>query len=182
MNFSISQFLNKLQNLPDTQKKIILWTIVVIIALPMLFFWINGALNTFSKIGEAQFIPDLSVDDQSQIPQEFNWVGTYKNEEVSSFGDESRFYNLEIYNDPNTSSLKANLEAYGIQYYFSANAYILEADNKINVFFDSYKSQNGQSAKHNNGDLLFSLDKSYNITWEKLAPLNLQASDKFIKK
>ena len=46
-------FLAKLQGLPESQKKIILWVIVVILGLIMGYFWINSAINNFSKIGES---------------------------------------------------------------------------------------------------------------------------------
>jgi hypothetical protein len=46
------KFLIKLQNLPDTKKKIILWTIVVVLAGIMGFFWVQSAMNNFKKIGE----------------------------------------------------------------------------------------------------------------------------------
>jgi len=47
------EFLNKLQNLPDNKKKIILWVVVGILGITMGIFWINGAINNFSKIGSS---------------------------------------------------------------------------------------------------------------------------------
>ena len=49
----IKEFITKLQNLPEQKKKIILWTIVAILGLIMGFFWIRGAINGISKIGES---------------------------------------------------------------------------------------------------------------------------------
>ena len=46
-------FLAKLQSLPEKKKKIILFTIVIILGLAMGFFWLTGAINNFSKIGES---------------------------------------------------------------------------------------------------------------------------------
>ncbi|MGD0576876.1 MAG: hypothetical protein ABSA74_02265 [Candidatus Staskawiczbacteria bacterium] len=51
MNFK--KFLKKLQNLPDTKKKIILWTIVAVLAVVMGYFWVNSAEKGFSKIAES---------------------------------------------------------------------------------------------------------------------------------
>lgn len=51
MNFK--ELINKLQDLPDKQKKIILWTIVVILAVGMGYFWVIGAINNLSKIGKS---------------------------------------------------------------------------------------------------------------------------------
>ncbi len=48
----IKDFIVKLQNLPDKQKKIILWTIVVILGLIMGYFWIRGTMNSLQKMGQ----------------------------------------------------------------------------------------------------------------------------------
>jgi hypothetical protein len=50
---SIREFIIKLQDLSDKQKKIVLWTIVVVIAVIMGYFWIMGAVNSLSKIGDS---------------------------------------------------------------------------------------------------------------------------------
>lgn len=50
--FKIKNFLEKLQNLPDNKKKVVLWTIVAIIGLTMGYFWIRGAMDNLSKIGQ----------------------------------------------------------------------------------------------------------------------------------
>ena len=47
------KFLDKLRNLPEQQKKIVLWTIVAVLAIIMGFFWVRGAIYNFSKIGGA---------------------------------------------------------------------------------------------------------------------------------
>jgi len=44
-------YLEKLRALPDNQKKIVLWTIVVVLGLIMGFFWIRGVMNSLSEIG-----------------------------------------------------------------------------------------------------------------------------------
>ena len=53
MNFSISQFLNKLQNLPDNKKKIILWVIVGFLVVIMGYFWIRSAGERLNKMSES---------------------------------------------------------------------------------------------------------------------------------
>jgi hypothetical protein len=45
-------FLTKLQNLPDHQKKVILWTAVAVLAAILGYFWVMGALNSLDKIGK----------------------------------------------------------------------------------------------------------------------------------
>jgi len=46
-------FLTKLQNLPEHQKKIILWTIVAVLGVAMGYFWLTSTINSLSKIGES---------------------------------------------------------------------------------------------------------------------------------
>lgn len=43
----------KLQSLPENRKKIILWTIVAIMATIMGFFWAREAIYVIPKIGES---------------------------------------------------------------------------------------------------------------------------------
>ena len=61
-------FLAKLQSLPDQKKKIILWTIVIILAVIMGFFWLKGAMNTLSKISESAQNIKIPQIDTSNIP------------------------------------------------------------------------------------------------------------------
>jgi len=68
---SFRDFILKLQNLSDQKKKIILWTIVVILAVIMGFFWIKGTINTLSKIGESAQntkIPQINTSDIPATP------------------------------------------------------------------------------------------------------------------
>lgn len=84
----IKEFITKLQNLPDKQKKIVLWTIVVILGLIMSYFWINSAMKRFSTIGEAvQDIelpqietPNIDALNNLLSDQTADWK-TYKNDE-----------------------------------------------------------------------------------------------------
>jgi len=45
-------FLEKLRNLPEKKKKIILWTIVVILGLFMGFFWMKETISGVSEISK----------------------------------------------------------------------------------------------------------------------------------
>lgn len=53
-------FLIKLQGLDDVQKKIILWSVVVILAIILGFFWIRGTINKLSNV-DIQ-LPDFNVN------------------------------------------------------------------------------------------------------------------------
>ncbi len=44
------KLIEKLQNLPELYKKIVLWTIVAILGLAMGFFWFKSTIDKFSKI------------------------------------------------------------------------------------------------------------------------------------
>ena len=48
----IRNFIIKLQNLSENKKKIILWTIVIILAVVMGIFWVGNAKKSFVKIGK----------------------------------------------------------------------------------------------------------------------------------
>ena len=66
----LKNFLIKLQNLPENEKKFILWTIVSILAVIMLFFWITGAERDLSKMGDITKgiqIPQLSQQDTDAL-------------------------------------------------------------------------------------------------------------------
>ena len=67
----IINFLEKLQKLPEDRKKIILWSVVAVLAVVMGFFWIKGAINNFSKIGESigkiEF-PQIDVSSTPSLP------------------------------------------------------------------------------------------------------------------
>jgi len=45
-------YLEKLRGLSDKQKKIVLWTIVAVLAIIMGLFWIRGAMDSLSKISQ----------------------------------------------------------------------------------------------------------------------------------
>jgi hypothetical protein len=60
-------FLEKLQNLPDNKKKIILWTIVIILAATMGFFWINETMNGLSKLSKSAKSINLPDTNMLQI-------------------------------------------------------------------------------------------------------------------
>jgi hypothetical protein len=49
----VSKNLDYLRALPEQNKKVVLWIIVGILGLAMGFFWINGTINSFSKINES---------------------------------------------------------------------------------------------------------------------------------
>ncbi len=57
-----------MQSLPENKKKIVLWTIVIVLAIIMGFFWIRSVLNSFSKINENMNI-EIPIIDISDIPQ-----------------------------------------------------------------------------------------------------------------
>lgn len=84
---SIREFLTKLQNLPDQQKKIILWSVVAVLAIAMGAFWIRGAMNSLDKIGQSVGqikLPEIQTSEipniQTSTDQTAGWK-TYTNDE-----------------------------------------------------------------------------------------------------
>ena len=68
------KYLEKLRGLPDFQKKIILFAVVGILALAMLFFWVNSAAKKISDIREGKTktglpflnLPSLDISSDNQ--------------------------------------------------------------------------------------------------------------------
>jgi hypothetical protein len=90
----IKGFLEKLQNLPDHEKKIILWAIVIIFTIILGYFWSIRATNNLKEIGnnvnqikfpEIQMPATVSLDIEKQNDQTAGWK-TYTNDK----------YNFEI--------------------------------------------------------------------------------------
>jgi len=62
MNFK--DFLLKLQNLPEQQKKIILWTIVGVLGLIMGYFWINSSIKRLENLDLSGVkLPEISTQE-----------------------------------------------------------------------------------------------------------------------
>ncbi len=92
----IKDFLTKLQKLPDKQKKIILWVIVIILALILGFFWFKSAINKLEKLGEnvSQIkLPEIQTpiaeNPSAQTDETADWK-TYTNDE---YGFEIKYPN-----------------------------------------------------------------------------------------
>lgn len=49
----IHSYIEKLRALPDKQKKIILWTIVSLLALSLAFLWLKTSISRFEKMEES---------------------------------------------------------------------------------------------------------------------------------
>jgi len=84
-------FLEKLRNLPENKKKIILWIIVAILATALGFFWIMGVIDNLQKISNnvSQIkLPEIQTpitgipSAQTQNNQTSEWK-TYKNDRYS---------------------------------------------------------------------------------------------------
>jgi len=45
-------FIRKLQQLPEKKRKIILWGILIVIALALLAWWVNGIRETLIRYGQ----------------------------------------------------------------------------------------------------------------------------------
>jgi len=89
----IRVFLQKLQNLPDKHKKIILWIIVVILGLIMGFFWVWSVMNRLSEIGnglgQIEFPQIKTPEIKIPVDETADWK-TYTNTE---YGFEMKYPN-----------------------------------------------------------------------------------------
>jgi len=61
-------FLTKLQGLPEDVKKLILWTIVTILAIIMGYFWIQEVRNSTAKMEESVKSINLPTVDLPALP------------------------------------------------------------------------------------------------------------------
>jgi len=69
----IKNYLEKLRAMPEQKKKIVLWTIVVVLALIMGIFWIRGLKANLSKMGEEMGkieIPEFETTDMPKLDLE----------------------------------------------------------------------------------------------------------------
>ena len=69
----IKENIRKLQGLPLSKKKIILWTIVAIIGLTWIYFWFQNAKEKIKQIDTQGFVEQLnlpSMPDNPNIPEE----------------------------------------------------------------------------------------------------------------
>lgn len=48
-------FLHKIQNLPESKKKFILWTLIIIISLILLIFWVQNVQKTLRTFPKEEF-------------------------------------------------------------------------------------------------------------------------------
>ena len=63
----IHNYVEKLRALPEKQKKIILWAIVIILALGLGFLWFKITISRFTKIGESIKmidIPSINIEEK----------------------------------------------------------------------------------------------------------------------
>ena len=61
-------FLEKIQKLPRTQRKIILWLAIIIITLILLFFWAKNFQTTLKKFKIEEFKKELNFP-KLEIPK-----------------------------------------------------------------------------------------------------------------
>ena len=57
----IKNFLEKLRELPEHQKKVILWIIVAILGAVMISFWVETALKSFGDIAKSVKVPSIEL-------------------------------------------------------------------------------------------------------------------------
>jgi len=80
------KFLEKIRNLPESKRKIILWAMVIALASIMLFFWISNIPKSLNNFQAGQFIKDLNLPkiELPQVPElpDLNNIETNAQEET----------------------------------------------------------------------------------------------------
>jgi len=66
LKLKISNYLNQLQNLPDKQKKIILWAVVGVLALIMGIFWLNSTMHRMGNLNFNFNFPEFGQNSQQE--------------------------------------------------------------------------------------------------------------------
>ncbi len=69
---NLKEFINKLQNLPLVQKKLILWAIVGVLAFFLGFFWVKSIENRLKNFNSENVIKQLNVPVFEKEKLEFN--------------------------------------------------------------------------------------------------------------
>jgi len=62
------RFLEKIQRLPEKKRKVILWSIVTVLAVSLLFWWLNSFQNRVKGFQKEEFIEELNLP-EIEIPQ-----------------------------------------------------------------------------------------------------------------
>jgi len=82
-NLKIKNYLERLRGMSDKNKKIILWTIVAVLAIIMGLFWIRGTMDSLSKLGNQVGeikLPDIempqteALDNLTGADQTNDWI------------------------------------------------------------------------------------------------------------
>jgi hypothetical protein len=80
-------FLKKLQNLPDFQKKIILYSLLALVGIALTFFWAKSVLKGFENIKNANlkinFPPEIE-DQMSKFQQDIGSAGKQIEDNLTS--------------------------------------------------------------------------------------------------
>jgi len=63
----IKKSLNKLQNLSENKKKIILWSIVAILGIIMIFFWLKTLGGRIKTISQNGFMEQLNLPSAEEV-------------------------------------------------------------------------------------------------------------------
>ncbi len=62
------KFLEKIQQLPEKKRKIILWSIVIVLAVSLLFWWFNSFQKRIKGFQKEEFIEELNLP-EIEMPQ-----------------------------------------------------------------------------------------------------------------
>lgn len=63
---SIQQFLKNLQEKPESTRKVILWSVVVVVSIILLVFWLSGVKSRVRNFQQSDFLKESGVSELQQ--------------------------------------------------------------------------------------------------------------------
>jgi Na+/melibiose symporter-like transporter len=62
-------FLEKIRNQPESTRKAIVWTITIIIATALIFFWLQAGARKIKEASEKDIGKELNLPETPQLPE-----------------------------------------------------------------------------------------------------------------
>ena len=158
-NFKLKfkNYLERLRGLSDKNKKIVLWTIVAVLGIIMGLFWINGTMNSLSKLGSQvgeMKLPDIemsqteALDNLANANETASWK-TYTNEE---YGFEIKYPTDWSYEEASQSLATGKTT----RFINPEGIYVIEINNPIReIGYESHKLIKTDQIKIKDSDKYF---------------------------
>ena len=127
-------YLEKLRALSDQQKKLVLWTIVSVLAVIMGYFWITGAINDISKVGQAAKSISLPKINLPSVPDILQTTSPSNQVAVSSSSAADQTVNWKTYTN----------NGYGFEIKYPSDLTKKEDSSNTNYVFTTFEDGNNE--------------------------------------